>query len=302
MQNAYRHEAVPYRGHDEFVSSCLSVVQEALVRNERLIFLLGADKLAGLREAVGRDAEDIAFVPTDEHGQNPARITTLLHGFHAASDGRRCVGINESVFPGRSGPALVEAHLAESVLNAPDLRSWQMSVVCLYDRGELDDAHLLGMRRSHPVIRGEDDNTDYEPELADKLFAEPLDETSERVETRVVGTGELAEMRAFVRGAAAREGLSADRLDDLVLAANEVVTNSLRYGGQTCRVAMWRAGDSVVCEVRDPGRIRDPLVGRLAPPPTATTGRGLWLANHLCDLAQIRSSQDGTVVRLFVDR
>jgi len=40
------------------------------------------------------------------------------------------------------------------------------------------------------------------------------------------------------------------------------------------------------------------LVGRLPPPVDQYGGRGLWLVNQLCDLAQIRSSPDGTVVRV----
>ena len=29
-------------------------------------------------------------------------------------------------------------------------------------------------------------------------------------------------------------------------------------------------------------------------------GRGVWMANQLCDLVQVRSSDDGTVVRLHM--
>lgn len=87
-----------------------------------------------------------------------------------------------------------------------------------------------------------------------------------------------------------------------MLAANEVITNSIQHAGGECLVAMWDEAGSVVCEVRDAGHITDPMVGRLSPNVEATAGRGLWLANHLCDLVQIRSSQAGTTVRLRIDR
>ncbi len=297
----YRHEALPYRGRADFLSSCATLAATGRADDEPIIFLASAAKLGDLRDVLGSDAHEVTLVPTDEHGQNPARLTTLLHSFQTGQDGRRCVGVNESVVAGRTGAGLAEAQLAETILNSPVLQSWPMSVVCLYDAERLDDAALDQMRRSHPVVRGEDANPAFEPGLAAELFAAPLDEPNARVETRVVGPDQLADLRAFVRGSAAGAGLAADRLDDLVLAVNEVGTNSLRYGDADCRVALWRTDESVVCELRDPGRIADPLAGRLAPPPTATTGRGLWLANHLCDLVQIRSSQDGSVVRLFVD-
>jgi anti-sigma regulatory factor (Ser/Thr protein kinase) len=301
MQQGLQHEALLYRGHDDFVASCRSVADDALAADQRLIFLAAAAKLADLRDAVGTAADDIAFVPTDVHGHNPARIMALLHSFQTTGDGRRCLGVNESVVGTRTRAALREAQLAESVLNAAGLRSWPMTVLCLYDRSALDESVLTGMRRSHPAIRGEADNAEFEPELADTLFGAELEEPSGPIVTRVVGPDELAEMRTFVRRSATRKGVSAERADDLVLAANEVVSNSLRYAEGDCRVAMWHDGGSMICEVRDRGQILDPLVGRLAPPPTATTGRGLWLANHLCDLVQVRSSQVGTVVRLHVD-
>ena len=55
--------------------------------------------------------------------------------------------------------------------------------------------------------------------------------------------------------------------------------------------------------MRGPGRradIVEPLAGRLRPLNPARGGNGLWLANQLCDLVQVRSSEAGTVVRLLV--
>ncbi|HEX3337496.1 MAG TPA: sensor histidine kinase [Jatrophihabitans sp.] len=301
MHDAYRHEAWPYSGLDEFVASCVSLVQGGLGRDERLLLLASGHKIDGVREALSGDAEDVTFIPTDEHGRNPSRITTMLHSFQAAGDGRRSVGVNESVFVGRSAAAHVEAQLSENVLNAPLLRTWPLSVVCMYDTSELDAATVTEMRRSHPVVRGQGANPEYEPDRAATQHAAELAPVPADVELDV-GPAELDRMRHVVRAAATRYGLTADRVDDLVLAANEIVTNSLRHGGGHCHVAVWLESESAVCEVRDGGQITDPLIGRFAPSPSATSGRGLWLANHLCDLVQLRSSAAGTVVRLFVDR
>jgi anti-sigma regulatory factor (Ser/Thr protein kinase) len=302
MLDVYRHEALPYAGHDEFVSACVALAEDGRARGQRLIFLAAAAKLADVRDALGKDADDIAFVSTDEHGRNPARITTMLDSFQAASDGRHCLGVNESVFAGRSRAAFAEAQFAENVLNSATLRSWPLSVVCLYDASELDASSLTEMRRSHPFVRGEQDNAGFDPNLAGALFTAPLSDPPEDVDSRGAGGTELAATREFVRTYAGKEDLPADRAEDLVLAANEIVTNSVRHGGGECRVTMWGDDDSVMCEVRDAGLILDPLVGRLTPSPNAPAGRGLWLANHLCDLVQIRSSQAGTVVRLHIDR
>jgi anti-sigma regulatory factor (Ser/Thr protein kinase) len=302
MPDAFQHEALPYKGRDEFVSTCAALVHDAYELEQRIILLAAAEKLTDVRDALGARPLDVSFVPTDEHGRNPSRITTLLDAFQAAGDGRRCLGLTEPASAERPTAELTEARLADCVLNLEPVRSWPMSLVCMYDTAELDDAGLSDMRRSHPSIRGEGDNDDYDPDLAHRLFATPLPARPPGVETSDIGAARLGEMRRFVRTRADDATLAADRVDDFVLAANEVVTNSLRHGGGRCQIAVWHDGTTVTCEIRDAGRITDPLTGRLAPPPAAATGRGLWLVNHLCDFVQIRSSQAGTVVRLVVDR
>jgi anti-sigma regulatory factor (Ser/Thr protein kinase) len=132
------------------------------------------------------------------------------------------------------------------------------------------------------------------------LFAEALPAAPPDARAHEVRGPELAPAREFVRSNAG--DLAPDRREDLVLAANEVVANSFQHGGGQCHVAMWDEEGSVVCDVQDAGYIADPLVGRLAPAAEAPAGRGLWLANHLCDLVQIRSSHAGTTVRLRIDR
>jgi hypothetical protein len=43
-----------------------------------------------------------------------------------------------------------------------------------------------------------------------------------------------------------------------------------------------------------------PLAGRVRPGPRQRYGRGLWMANQLCDLVQLRSRRDGTVARVHM--
>ena len=62
---------------------------------------------------------------------------------------------------------------------------------------------------------------------------------------------------------------------------------------------LWR--DPAGSCARSPTRaIDDPLAGRQRPPAESANGRGLWLANQLCDLTQLRSGEDGTVLRLHM--
>ena len=63
----------------------------------------------------------------------------------------------------------------------------------------------------------------------------------------------------------------------------------MRHGGGEGTLSSGATPDAVICEVRDRGRIEDPLAGRVEPAAGAEGGRGLWMANQLCDLVQIRS-------------
>ena len=152
------------------------------------------------------------------------------------------------------------------------------------------------------MVRGQDTNVDYDPDYGLEMYAADVAPAPPTAASCVIDRLGLGGVRDFVRQHASQYGLAADRVDDLVLAANEIVTNSLRHGGGQAVMAMWFADGTAACEVRDDGHISDPLVGRFAPLPSASTGRGLWLANHLCDLVAVRSAPGRNVVRMYVDR
>ena len=116
-----------------------------------------------------------------------------------------------------------------------------------------------------------------------------------------IRAGELPWLRHAVRELATEAGLSRERVRELVLAVNEIATNTLMHTAGPGTMAFWREDGRVVCEVRDTGRLTDFLAGRHHPDVDSARGRGLWMANHLCDLVQIRSDSNGTVVRLTVD-
>ena len=109
---------------------------------------------------------------------------------------------------------------------------------------------------------------------------------------------DVADVRRLVGEHDAAAGLRPDRIADLVLAVAEVMANSIRYGGGQGILRTWRPEDALVVEIADAGHITDPLVGRRPPSEQAEGGHGLWLANQLCDLVQVRSSPAGTAVRL----
>ncbi|HXW86867.1 MAG TPA: ATP-binding protein [Streptosporangiaceae bacterium] len=113
---------------------------------------------------------------------------------------------------------------------------------------------------------------------------------------------DLRHVRSLVAAAAARAGLAEARRIDLVIAASEVAANTLKHttGGGVVRV--WLTDDELLCQLEDSGHITDPLAGYDRRSGEVPGGQGLWLVNQVCDLAEIRTSERGTTVRLHMHR
>jgi anti-sigma regulatory factor (Ser/Thr protein kinase) len=105
-------------------------------------------------------------------------------------------------------------------------------------------------------------------------------------------------LRHSVMSCARTAGLSGDRLEDFVVAVNELMTNAVRHGGGSGRVTLWRAADAVVCEVTDRGGSRRPPERPTRPAADAAGGWGLWLAGELTDEIGVATGPEGTTVRI----
>jgi anti-sigma regulatory factor (Ser/Thr protein kinase) len=107
-------------------------------------------------------------------------------------------------------------------------------------------------------------------------------------------------LRHAVASCAGASGLCGDRLDDFVVAVNELLTNAVRHGGGHGRLTLWRDGTSVVCEVSDVGvGLGDTRTDPENRPRLDTPGGwGLWLAAELTDRMDISSDRNGTSVRI----
>jgi anti-sigma regulatory factor (Ser/Thr protein kinase) len=122
-----------------------------------------------------------------------------------------------------------------------------------------------------------------------------------RAERLDFGLDDLHDIRSLVATGAAAVGLSSGRVSDLVVAASELAANSILHGGGRGLATVWEDGGSVFVEVADAGTIVDPTVGKVRPDPSAEHGRGLYIANQLCDEVAIDSTATGTRIRLRME-
>lgn len=118
--------------------------------------------------------------------------------------------------------------------------------------------------------------------------------------SEAVDSSRVTELRHAVGARLRTAGLRGDRLEDFVLAVNELLTNVVRHGGGTGRLQLWRDGPAVVCEVSDrgPGLGAEHLDRHDRPAPGTVGGWGLWLANRLSDSMAVWTGPAGTTVRL----
>jgi len=305
--SAFRHEAMFYASDEAFVDGTLAFIREGLEADEPILVVVNRAKLDWLREGLGEDAGgQVRFADMSGVGANPARIIPAWRDFvseHAAP-GRRLRGIGEPISPSRSAAELVECHRHESLLNLAFADTTGFHLLCPYDVSALGPDVIDQATANHPHIRQdgvERESASYEGlETVEAPFAAPLPEPSVRPRELAFRRGSLRSVRPFVSGCASSAGFSPAKLGDLLLAATEVASNSIRHAGGEGRMRVWREGRVLICEVQDSGRIDQPLVGRERPADGQLGGYGLWLANQLCDLVQVRSFPVGSVVRLHM--
>ena len=225
-------------------------------------------------------------------GRNPGRIISVWDDFVHAQADAPVVGIGEPIWSGRSRDELVECQIHEELLDTAFVDAKSVEIVCPYDVGSLSGDVITEACRAHGPSAGAGDRNP---------FWKPLRAAPEGAYLQSFDERGVRDLRGLIAGLVEHVGLGSERTADLVLAVNEIVTNSVRHGGGAGTIRAWIDGEAVVCEVNDDGLLRDPLVGRRRPLPDAIGGRGLWLANQLCDLVQVRNGVEGCVVRLRVE-
>jgi anti-sigma regulatory factor (Ser/Thr protein kinase) len=300
MSSGFRHEALIYGDADEFLACAVPFVRTALAAGEPVLVAVSDRNVGLLGRELGSRAAEVRFAAVGELARNPARVIPFWRDFLEEHDGRPVRGLEEPVWPGRSEVETDECERHESLLNLAFSAETPLSLLCVYD-ATLPDGVLNAVPRSHRLtVEGGATrlNGDYRP--AQDNYAGRLPPPPSGAASFEFDLGGLSEVRRRVEKAAEAAGLGQSASADLVLAASELAANSVTHGGGDGTLRTWREDDRLLVDLEDAGWISEPLAGRLRTAATQKGGRGLWLANQLCDLVQIRSSAAGTTVRLQV--
>jgi anti-sigma regulatory factor (Ser/Thr protein kinase) len=302
--SSYQHEALLYHGSDAFLAGTVGFIREAVASDQPVMALLAGPRLDAVRTALGpTDAERVRWLDMGAIGANPARILPTWRDFLDGYDVDQPIrGVGEPVWSGRRGAEIAECQLHEALLNLavePDRPFW---LRCPYDANALPPDVIDAAHRSHPVLieaetyRG---STFYGGAChAEEMFGEQLPEPPVSSVIHLFDEATISDTVRHASAEAREVGIAPSRVADLATSLTEILDNSVSHGGGGGALRIWCDREAFVCEVRDTGHIGDPLVGRRRPGEHLDRPSGLWVANQLCDLVQLRSSPDGTTVRL----
>jgi anti-sigma regulatory factor (Ser/Thr protein kinase) len=301
-----RHRALLYRGPDDFMCAVSSAVNRALAAGEAVAVAVPPNNLHQLSSVLDITKTDrLTYIDMAEAGRNPGRIIPFVIGrFLAASDGRPATFVGEPIWAGRTPAEYAAAVSHEALVNLAFAGRDEVTIVCPYDAGRLSRRVLSDAERTHPTVveygseRAGFRYTDAERVAGD--YNRPLHEPHGLIDSLTFSLGDgLLGVRHFVRAYAERAKLAAERVTDLCTAVNEVATNTLTHTSSEGHLRCWRSGDSLVCEIRDSGKVSDPLFDR-RPPEKDEPARGLLLVHQLCDLVQTYIHAFGLVIRVHM--
>jgi anti-sigma regulatory factor (Ser/Thr protein kinase) len=301
---AFRHDAVFYRGERDFLPSVLPFVASAVERDEPVLVAVLPARREALRGELGEAAGAVEFVDMESAGRNPACIIPVWNAFVArhAAGGKSLNGVGEPIWAERTAQEIAECQRHESLLNLAFEGARSFSLICPYDEAGLSADVLAAARESHPHVvrdgRRRASKAFHGVDAIEISDRRPLPSAPEGLPARAFAPGDLTILRQTVERWATGQGVEASRAADLALAVHEAAVNSIRHGGGRGLLRSWAHEGAAVCEIADAGALCDPLAGRSLPAPDSAGGRGLWLINHLCDLVQIRATEEGMVVRM----
>ena len=292
-----------WRDPDDFTVTMVEFVVEGIDEHEPVMVALTPEHMGWVQRRLGTAAgAQVEFVDMAELGRNPARIIPAWRRFvdRQPEPGQPVRGIGEPIWPERHPQELLECQLHEAMLNIainPDTPLW---LICPYDTGMLSAAVVEEAHRSHPVLT-ETGSWRGSPLYAgrshvDTLLAGNLQTAPAEVHQAVLTRDNAHQILSYIKLELFVAGLPLDQSAQLAAATEQLALGSLRRGATQATISIWSDPDAWICEVVDDKPVADPLIGRGIAP---DEHEGLWQANQVCDLVQLRSGSTETTVRIL---
>jgi anti-sigma regulatory factor (Ser/Thr protein kinase) len=301
------HEAVAFRGPIDLAARLAPQVSAHTALGDPVLAVLAAEERTALRAVLGGAADAVRFLdPADVHSAPAFTVAGrwARTNRRISRPGGRALVVGQHLeeLPGCDPGYWARLDIALDVATA----QLPVTVLCPFPEHAAQDV----VRATHPHVgtpEGLRPGTGYRPphEAVVDFPPPPPPDLGRPAAQRPFDLATLAELRGTVTTAAAAAGLDEDAVDDLVLAVNELASNSIEHGPGAGVLRMWTDERGVTAEVFDGGHMDVLFPGLTLPPPEGERGRGLWLAAELCDVLQVWSRElgaDGTIIRVRMAR
>ena len=300
------HRAVPYRDPEHQAEVLAGPVAVALEDNRRALVVVEPDCRSELERSLGADAGVEFCRPERMHSAPPftvaRRWSRAVRGALADGAAGVCTVSQPVDLPGTDPAYWTRLDLAldhalgdlpvEMLCCFPDGDEAREAVGALHDEFLIDGGTIPSGHR-----RGDH-------ELLQEYPQPPPSELGFPLVTLPVRLAGLAAMRRVVHRHAVLSGLGPERVEDLVLAVNELVSNGIEHGSGAPVLRLWRTPAGLVAEMTDSAACHLAFPGLAVPSLSGVRGRGMWLASELTDVLQVWTAEDdpgrvqGTVVRV----
>ena len=298
---ALRHNAIVYESDDEYLACAVPFLRDGLQAGEGAIVAHTKTGIAIMREALGPDAERVAFVDVSWAYTRPARTLAAYHEVYAEQLRRspRLRAVADVQF----GPDPREWDLwtgYEAIFNRSfaHLPAW---VLCSYNANGTPDPIIEGVWRTHPEVVDRDSWTTSElyedPEHVLRRITPPPEALPDLRSIPVAHDTEQLRERLAHELVAAGHGEA--KTLEMLLAATEIATNAIQHDAGIEDIRIGGADGRFVCEITDRGPGFDDLAaGYLAP--RDGVGSGLWVARQLTWRIEFFHSPRGFTARIWL--
>jgi anti-sigma regulatory factor (Ser/Thr protein kinase) len=305
-QPVFDHIGLLHGTSESYARTCVSFIGEGLTSGAPVLVAVPGDAHTDLiRDALGQDARQVHFADMAVAGRNPGRVIPwVLLEFADRHPGRRVWLISQPMWPARSDIEYPACVTHDALINTA-FAGRDAAILCPYDTVGLSPQAITDAHRTHPRLADGTttwDSIDYgDPIGTAKQFDHPLPPPPVDAYRHAVSTKEdLRSLREAVTSQAESAGLLEHRVRQLVIAVNELASNSLEHGGGTGVLSLWAEPGMLVCQIDDAGVFADPMAGRRPRPPGSHGGYGLLIVHELADLVRIHNHAQGTSIRLHI--
>jgi anti-sigma regulatory factor (Ser/Thr protein kinase) len=298
-ESALRHHAFVYESDEEYVAGATAFLKDGLDAGEAGIVANTREGLAMMRDALGPDADRVAFVDVSAVYTRPAHTVARYYGTFLeqlqSSPSVRAVANGQF---GTTPEEWQEWMAYEAITNVAyaHLPVW---VVCAYDANRLPDPVIDIARRTHSEVLADGWQASEHFEDPRALVRKLTPEAEPVPELRSFAAADLESFRERLARELIAERVPEAKALEMLVAGTEVAANAVTHGGGMQEVRVGRVDGRFVCEVIDRGSgFDDPVAGYLAP--REGTGTGLWVARQLAWRLESFRSPKGFTVRIWL--